>query len=172
MTPLRSRAFAILASASLAQCGLIEEFTQPSSLAIERFGAAPPEVLHGSATTLSWEVRGADSVEIDQGIGTVTSSGSRQVRPDWTTTYTLTAHAESSAATATVQIRVRPPSASPSPTTSPSPSPSPTASPSPSPSPTPTPSPSPSPSASPSPSPTPSPTPTPTPSPTPTPVSC
>jgi hypothetical protein len=145
--------FAGLASVD---CGVIKDFTQPSTLSIQKFVATPPDVAAGGTVTLSWDVQAADSVEIDNGIGTVQAKGTRDVQPAWTTSFNLVARAGSSQATATVQVRVVPTSASPSPSPSPSASPSP----------------SPSPSASPSPGPSPSPTPTPVPSPTPTPVTC
>jgi len=145
----------------LAQCGVVHDLTEPGTLSIQKFAAAPPDIAVGSATTLSWDVTGADKVEIDNGIGTVDAKGTRQVRPEWTTSFNLVARAGTSQATASVQVRVVPASGA-------SPSPSPAASPSPSPSPSATPSPAPSPTASPSSSPPPMPVPTPTPMP----VSC
>ena len=145
----------MLLGIAVLRCGIVKEFTEPSTLAIQKFVATPADINSGAAATLTWEVDGAESIEIDNGIGTVTPKGTRQVTPAWTTSFNLVARAGSSQATATVQVRVVP-------GPSPSPSPSPSASPSPSPSP----------SASPSPSPSPSPTPTPVPSPTPTPVTC
>jgi hypothetical protein len=90
---------------------------------------------------LSWDVEGAESVELDNGIGLVQATGSRTVHPTATTNYRLVAVAGTSLATASIRVVVTP--AGPSP--SPSPSPSATPSPSPTPNPSPTPSPSPSP---------------------------
>lgn len=45
----------------------------------------------GESLTLSWNVTGATSVSINQGIGVVPASGNRIVTPSATTTYTLTA---------------------------------------------------------------------------------
>jgi hypothetical protein len=161
---------AVLALA-VTHCGLAKEFTEPSTLSIQKFVASPSDIPAGSPTTLTWDVAGADTIEIDNGVGTVTARGTRDIKPQWTTSFNLIARAGSSQATATVQVRVAPgtvPSPSPSPAASPTPSPSPSASPSPSP----LPSPSPSPTPTPSPSPTPSDSPSPAPSPTPTPVTC
>lgn len=134
-------------------CDALDFLSQPGGLAIQRFAASPAEITAGGSTVLSWDVEGAESVQI-AGIGTVPSKGSRQVSPAWSTTYVLTARAGTSSATATLQVVVQPgPSPSPSPSGSPSPSPSPSITP------TPTPSPSPSPSSSPAPSPSPSATP-------------
>jgi len=130
-------------------CEALDFLNQPGGLAIQRFAATPAEITAGGSASLSWDVEGADSVQIE-GIGTVSPKGSRQVSPAWSTTYVLTARAGTSSATATLQVVVQP-GPSPSPTPHPSPSVSPT--------PTPTPSPSPSPSSSPTPSPTPTPVP-------------
>jgi hypothetical protein len=128
-------------------CEALDFLNQPGGLAIQRFTATPVEIVAGGSASLSWDVEGAESVQIE-GIGTVPSKGSRQVSPAWSTTYVLTARAGTSSAAATLQVVVQPgPSQSPTPHPSPSVSPTPT----------PTPSPSPSPSSSPTPSPTPTP---------------
>ena len=164
---------------ALVQCGLAKEFSGPSTLSIQKFVASPADIAAGTPTMLTWEVAGAETIEIDNGVGTVTAKGSREIKPQWTTSFNLIARTGSSQATATVQVRVAPgtvsspsPGTSPSPTPAPSTSPSPGASPSPSPSPSPSASPSPSPSPTPSPSPSPSASPSPAPSPTPTPITC
>lgn len=148
-SPLRWLGILLLALASLA-CGLVDKLTSsdPSGLSIQQFSASPVTIDPGSAATLSWEVQGASTVVIDNGIGSVPAKGSRQVQPSATTTFSLVAEAGTSTTTASVQVIVQG-----SPTPSPSPSPSPTPSPSPSPSPTPTPTPSPTPSPSPVPPP-------------------
>jgi len=58
----------------------------------------PPNITHFSAThllsrqfTLSWAVRNATAVRIDQGVGKVDASGSMEVEVFETTTFTLTA---------------------------------------------------------------------------------
>jgi len=119
-------------------CGLVQPNSSTKPLAIQRFIAVPPEVAAGAAAILSWDVEGADSIELDNGIGIVQSTGSRTVHPTTTTNYRLLAVAGTSLATASIRVVVTtasPPPASPSP--SPSASPSPGASPTPSPSPSP-----------------------------------
>jgi len=150
-TPVAWFLAATLVAAFSAGCEYLENFGQPSSLAIQRFVAAPDEVTPGSTTTLSWDVEGAETIDIDQGVGEVSGSGSRQLQPLTTTRYTLTARAGTSSAAATVQVVVRgsSPTPTPAPTSTPTPTPGPTATPTPSPSP----SPDPSPTASPSPTP-------------------
>lgn len=60
-------------------------------LPVAGFQAMPEEIPYGESATLIWSVSGADTVEIDNGIGIIASSGSLQVTPESTTTYTLTA---------------------------------------------------------------------------------
>ena len=55
------------------------------------FTANPTTINVGDSVSLSWNVTGADTVNIDQGIGPVPPSGSRTVTPNSTTSYTLTA---------------------------------------------------------------------------------
>ncbi len=58
---------------------------------ITTFTASPRNIVSGGLSTLQWNVTGATSLSIDQGIGTVSSSGTRTVTPTTNTTYTLTA---------------------------------------------------------------------------------
>ena len=53
--------------------------------------ANPSSITTGDFSTLSWTSTNATSVSIDQGIGSVATSGSQSVSPGGTTTYTLTA---------------------------------------------------------------------------------
>ena len=54
--------------------------------------AEPGTIQRGQSSTLRWQVTGAvASVSINQGIGTVQSTGSQRVMPNDSTTYTLTA---------------------------------------------------------------------------------
>ena len=135
----------------LAGCGVIDKVTGPDGLSIDTFLATPAAVSPGETVTLSWNVSGAETVQIDG--STVQEKGSKEIQATQTRSYTLTAKAGTSQATSTVQVTV---AGSPAPTPTPSPTPSPT--------PTPEPSPSPSPSPTPEPTPTPESTPTPTPS--------
>jgi hypothetical protein len=89
---------------------LVNQLTGSGALSIQSFTATPSEVVAGSNVTLNWDVSGADSVQIDQGVGSVTASGSKQVMPMVTTVYTLLAKANSnsSSATSSVQVVVTP----------------------------------------------------------------
>jgi hypothetical protein len=124
-------------------CGFVPPLGDDKALSIQRFIAVPSEVTQGAPTILSWDVEGADSVELDNGLGLVPAKGSRTVHPIASTTYRLVAVAGTSLATSSLRVVVAPLAPSPSP--SPSPSPTPEPSPTPAASPTPNPSPSPSP---------------------------
>lgn len=81
--------------------------TNPVLPIINTFNANPTTLDFGNSTTLSWEVSEADTVSIDQGIGIVTASGTINITPSTTTTYTLTATGNSSAiTTAGVKVTV------------------------------------------------------------------
>jgi RHS repeat-associated protein len=70
------------------------------------FSAEPPEIKQGDSTTLAWTTADADSVSIDQGIGSVDLSGSRSVSPQQTTTYVLTATGVGGTTTESVTVTV------------------------------------------------------------------
>ncbi len=70
------------------------------------FDVKPPAVAGGNPATLSWEVTGANTVTIDQGIGSVALKGSRAIIPVSSTTYSLTATGPGGASTATAQVVV------------------------------------------------------------------
>ncbi len=73
---------------------------------IAQFGAAPSTIDSGQTSILSWQVDGADSVEIS-GIGTVAASGSMPVQPTSTTSYTLTATNSVGDASSVTTVSVR-----------------------------------------------------------------
>ena len=66
----------------------------------------PTSINTGDSATLTWETADADSVVIDNGIGSVATSGSRVVAPSETTTYTLTATGPGGKTTATSTVTV------------------------------------------------------------------
>ena len=75
------------------------------------FTASPSIIASGSSVTLSWSVSNASSVTIDNGIGTVGSTGSTVVTPASSISYTLTASNATGWATsmATVLVGAAPP---------------------------------------------------------------
>jgi hypothetical protein len=72
----------------LASCTMLPFGGLPT---INSFTAGPTTVSEGSSSELSWSVSNATALIIDQGIGTISASGSSTVTPTVTTTYTLTA---------------------------------------------------------------------------------
>ena len=75
--------------------------------AINSFDTSPSTLSAGGIATLSWNVSGASTVSIDQGIGNVALTGRRDVMPSATTVYTLTAtSATGMSVTATAQVMV------------------------------------------------------------------
>ncbi|MCQ8205902.1 hypothetical protein NP569_26815, partial [Vibrio parahaemolyticus] len=67
---------------------------------IVRFTANPAQITSGQASTLMWEVENATAVTIST-VGTVQQTGTQEVRPTQTTTYTLTATNQSGEISAT-----------------------------------------------------------------------
>lgn len=82
-----------------------KELTQMS---IYTFSVVPNIITQGETANLSWNVIGATTVSIDQGIGSVSLVGTRIITPAQSTTYTLTASNMTRTTTATVQILVYP----------------------------------------------------------------
>ena len=74
---------------------------------VNSFAASPPAIVQGSIATLSWNVSDATAVTIDNGIGQVyPDTGSVQVSPDATTTYTLTAENQAGETTSSITVTV------------------------------------------------------------------
>jgi hypothetical protein len=75
---------------------------------IVAFEANPPAINAGDSTTLIWNVSGASSVSIDQGLGVLPAAGSRVVSPTMTTVYTLEASTGLGTAYKSVVVNVNP----------------------------------------------------------------
>lgn len=86
----------------------VEEVVEPvvGPPAIVAFEVNPGNVDAGDSATLLWNVTGADSVTIDQGIGNVAVAGTEVVSVDETTTYTLTATNSADSVTQSVTVSV------------------------------------------------------------------
>jgi hypothetical protein len=80
--------------------------TSADNPVINTFTANPPNTAEGQPSTLYWNVTGATSVSIDQGVGLVSDNGTAPVLPATTTTYTLTASNDIGTATRTVTVTV------------------------------------------------------------------
>jgi peptidoglycan-associated lipoprotein len=95
----------------------VEEPAPPAKPMIVSFAAEPSTIERGQSSTLRWATENATEASIAPGIGTVSASGTRQVYPSDTTTYTLTARGPGGTATstATVTVTVPPPPPPPPP---------------------------------------------------------
>ncbi len=91
------------------------EAPPPPRPVIKQFVAEPSTIQRGQSATLRWAVENADTVSIDQGIGTVPATGERRVFPSQSTTYTLTAQGPGGTATATARVTVTEPPPPPPP---------------------------------------------------------
>ena len=81
----------------------------PSAPVIASFTASPSSITAGQSTRLSWNVTGATSLSVNQGVGMVTGATGETVFPSSTTAYTLSAtNAAGSTTAATVTVSVAP----------------------------------------------------------------
>ncbi len=98
----------LTASDSLLSSNDIITITASAAAAPQALISASPAVISAGATvTLSWIVQDATTISINQGIGTVTASGSRTVNPTVTTTYILTATGPGGTITTSVTVTVQ-----------------------------------------------------------------
>lgn len=77
--------------------------------------AEPSSIERGKSATLRWSSSNATSASLNQGIGTVPASGSREIFPTNTTTYTIEVTGAGGNATASVEVAVRAPAPPPPP---------------------------------------------------------
>ena len=73
---------------------------------IDNFSGSPSAINSGGSSTLSWNVTGANSVSIDQGIGQVNAAGTLMVSPSASTVYTITANSSAGLVTTSTTIMV------------------------------------------------------------------
>lgn len=72
--------------------------------------AEPSSIERGKSATLKWSSNNAASAELNQGIGAVATSGSREVFPTRSTEYTISVkNADGKTATASAMVTVRAP---------------------------------------------------------------
>lgn len=74
---------------------------------ISSFKASPSSIVQGGSSQLQWQVTGAQTVAIDNGIGQVTASGTITVNPSATTVFTLTAKNQGGSITSTATVNVQ-----------------------------------------------------------------
>ena len=87
----------------------------PAAAPTASFSANPTAIEKGQSSTLSWTTTNATNVSIDQGIGDVSTSGSRSVSPSVSTTYTLTAKGPGGTKEETARVTVTSPPPPPPP---------------------------------------------------------
>jgi len=88
----------------------------PAAPSVAQFTAEPTSIQRGQSSTLRWQVNGtADSISINQGVGTVQPTGNTRVQPENSTTYTLTASGPGGTTTATASVTVTAPPPPPPP---------------------------------------------------------
>ncbi|MFC1905844.1 hypothetical protein ACFLXL_03450, partial [Chloroflexota bacterium] len=73
---------------------------------INSFTANPPNIVAGNTVQLSWNISGAKTVFIDNGIGNVDVTDSKMLYPSATTAYTLTATNEAGSVNAVATVEV------------------------------------------------------------------
>jgi len=73
---------------------------------INYFTASPTTIYAGNLVTLGWNVSNATSISIDNGVGTVPSSGSISVHPVTSTNYTITAYNSAGASSKSAYVFV------------------------------------------------------------------
>ncbi|MBV8819867.1 MAG: hypothetical protein JO022_16005 [Acidobacteriaceae bacterium] len=111
VTPSSNTTYTITANNSLgtATCTVSVQVTPGTAPRIVKFSASPLTISQGATSTLLWAVDNANSVTIDQGVGTVDNrTGTSNVTPQQTTTYTLTATNQFGSSTATATVTVTP----------------------------------------------------------------
>jgi peptidoglycan-associated lipoprotein len=88
----------------------------PKAPTVAQFSAEPTTIQRGESATLRWQVTGeVTGVSINQGIGTVQSTGSQRVFPSDSITYTLTATGPGGHTTASTTVTVTAPPPPPPP---------------------------------------------------------
>jgi hypothetical protein len=92
-------------------CASISCGTEPPYISL--FTVTPTEINSGSSSILKWEAKDAASVTIDQGIGEVPATGSKQLSPSQTIAYTLTASNAGGTVTRSVVLYVKEPTPPP-----------------------------------------------------------
>ncbi|KAA0252918.1 PKD domain-containing protein [Acidobacteria bacterium ACD] len=101
--PVTLVAYNSAGSNSITKQVVVQAATAPPT--IQSFTANPTAVAPGGTTTLSWTSTGGTSASIDQGVGSVPTSGSKLITPVIGATYTLTVTGPGGSATASVTIQ-------------------------------------------------------------------
>ena len=107
VNPAASTTYTLFATNSFGTVQQSVNVVAGSPPVINSFVVADPSPLYGAETSLNWNVTGANSISINQGIGAISGvTGSVSIAPLQTTTYTLTATNIYGATTATATLNV------------------------------------------------------------------
>mgnify|MGYP001171422121 FL=1 len=98
---------AALAKKATAMANALCPYVAPPSPTVS-LSVDPASVKQGDCANLTWSSTNASNVSIDQGIGKVDPSGSKQVCPGKTTPYTISVAGEGGSQTATKTVNVLP----------------------------------------------------------------
>jgi outer membrane protein OmpA-like peptidoglycan-associated protein len=82
---------------------------------VVKYSAAPETITKGECSTLTWSTQNVQKAEIDQEVGAVAASGSKQVCPTETTPYILTATGTGGTVYETATVTVKAPAPPPPP---------------------------------------------------------
>jgi peptidoglycan-associated lipoprotein len=85
---------------------VVADAAKPNAPTISEFTAEPGRIERGQSALLRWQVKDATEIEINQGVGTVTANGKREVKVEDSTTYTLLAKGPGGTATAQTTLNV------------------------------------------------------------------
>lgn len=99
--------------ANISQTGIVSNIISDEILNVPcpvncEFSADNLSIIQGDPLVLTWTTTGANSVNIDQGVGSVATSGTITVYPAVNTTYTLTATNGTNTSTCEVSVEVTP----------------------------------------------------------------
>ncbi len=108
VSPTTTTTYTLTATGSSGTVTATATVTVQSSMPTAKLSASPATITAGQTSTLTWTTTNATTVSIDQGIGTVSPSGTTVVSPTNTTKYTLTATGPGGTATASTTVTVPP----------------------------------------------------------------
>lgn len=109
VSPASSTVYTLVASNNAGSVSRAIAITVNRPELVASFELSPTTITTGGSATLRWNVTGATSVTIDQGIGDVPASGTRLVSPTATTTYNLAASGATGAVNKSVILTVESP---------------------------------------------------------------
>ena len=84
----------------------VDDGDAPAAPVISSFSASPATITSGGSSALTWSSTGGTAASIDNGVGSVSLSGSKTVSPSVTTTYTLTVTGAGGTRAATTAVTV------------------------------------------------------------------